>query len=114
WFDHEWGPGALPAGARGWDWFALQLSDRSELMLYRIRSAEGRATPYSSGVFVPPSGEPEPVVWSDVRFEETGQWTSPRSGARYPAGWTVALPARGLSVRIEPMLADQELVTEKS
>ena len=23
WFDHEWGPGGLPAGIAGWDWFAL-------------------------------------------------------------------------------------------
>ncbi|HEY1433732.1 MAG TPA: lipocalin-like domain-containing protein, partial [Thermoanaerobaculia bacterium] len=30
WFDHEWGPGALPAGATGWDWFALQLDDGSD------------------------------------------------------------------------------------
>jgi predicted secreted hydrolase len=34
WFDHEWGPGALPEGAVGWDWFGIQLDDRSELMLY--------------------------------------------------------------------------------
>ncbi|HLN58986.1 MAG TPA: lipocalin-like domain-containing protein, partial [Thermoanaerobaculia bacterium] len=27
WFDHEWGPGVLPEGAAGWDWFALQLDD---------------------------------------------------------------------------------------
>jgi predicted secreted hydrolase len=114
WFDHEWGPGALPEGARGWDWFAVQLADGSELMLYRIRDAGGAATPYSSGTFVPPSGSPEPVSWSDVRFEETGRWVSPRSGARYPAGWTVALMSRRLSLRIEPLVADQELVTEKS
>jgi predicted secreted hydrolase len=45
WFDHEWGPGALPEGAAGWDWFALQLSDGSELMLYRMRLSGGRASP---------------------------------------------------------------------
>ena len=114
WFDHEWGPGALPEAARGWDWFAVQLSDGSELMLYRIRDARGAATPYSSGTFVPSSGKPEPVAWSDLRFEETGHWVSPRSGARYPAGWVVVLESRRLSLKLEPLLADQELVTEKS
>ncbi|PYQ68234.1 MAG: hypothetical protein DMF54_01455 [Acidobacteria bacterium] len=47
WFDHEWGSGVLPAGAAGWDWFALQLDDGSELMLYRMRRTDGSATPFS-------------------------------------------------------------------
>jgi len=114
WFDHEWGPGALPDGAQGWDWFAVQLSDGSELMLYRIRGPDGRATPFSSGTFVPERGDPAPVRWDDVRLRETGSWTSPRTRARYPAGWEIELPSRGLSLSIQPLLADQELVTEKS
>jgi predicted secreted hydrolase len=114
WFDHEWGPGALPAGARGWDWFAVQLSDGSELMLYRLRGADGGATPFSAGTFVPASGSPQPLRWSDVRLEETGRWTSPRTGARYPAGWRIAVPSLALSLDIAPLLPDQELVTEKS
>src|SRR5262249_48665967 len=42
------------------------------------------------------------------------EWRSPRSGARYPSGWDLAVPALGLAVRVTPVLADQELVTEKS
>ncbi|MGE5277902.1 MAG: lipocalin-like domain-containing protein [Acidobacteriota bacterium] len=114
WFDHEWGPGALPSGAQGWDWFAVQLSDGSDLMLYRMRDRDGRATPFSSGTFVPERGDPAPVSWGDVRFEETGSWTSPRTKARYPAGWKIGLAPAGLSLTIQPLLADQELVTEKS
>ena len=114
WFDHEWGPGALPAGAAGWDWFALQLDDATELMLYRMRTKEGGATPFSSGVFVPASGDPVRLRWEDVRFQETGQWRSPRTGARYPSGWTIAVPRLALEARIDPLLPDQELATEKS
>jgi predicted secreted hydrolase len=114
WFDHEWGPGALPAGAQGWDWFAVQLSDGSDLMLYRMRGADGRASPFSSGTFVPERGDPAPVRWGDVRFEETGGWTSPRTNARYPAGWKIGIAPPGLSLTIAPLIADQELSTEKS
>jgi predicted secreted hydrolase len=114
WFDHEWGPGALPAEARGWDWFAVQLSDGSELMLYRIRRADGRATPFSSGTFVPSRGAPVPVGWDGVRLTETKSWTSPRTKARYPAGWEIAVDSLRLSLAIEPLVPDQELVTEKS
>jgi predicted secreted hydrolase len=114
WFDHEWGPGALPRDARGWDWFAVQLADGSELMLYRLRGEDGRATPFSAGTWVPASGKPVPLRWTDVRFEETGTWTSPRSKARYPGRWRIGIASLDLSLAIEPLLPDQELVTEKS
>ncbi|MGH9368863.1 MAG: lipocalin-like domain-containing protein [Thermoanaerobaculia bacterium] len=114
WFDHEWGPGALPAEAVGWDWFALQLSDGSELMLYRMRGAGGRATPFSSGTWIPASGPAAPVRWDEVRFAETKRWTSSKTKATYPARWEIAVPRLGLSLSVEPLLPDQELVTEKS
>ncbi len=116
WFDHEWGPGALPAGASGWDWFALQLSDGSEVMLYRIRLAGAKASPFSAGTFVPANGDgpPRPIAWSDVALEPLSTWTSARSKAVYPAAWSLAIRSLGLETRVTPLVADQELVTEKS
>jgi predicted secreted hydrolase len=114
WFDHEWGPGALPAEAAGWDWFSLQLSDGSELMLYRLRRTDGSATPSSSGTFVPAQGEPRRIAWSDIHLTPAGEWTSPRSGARYPSGWDLAVRSLALEARIRPVLPDQELVTSRS
>jgi predicted secreted hydrolase len=117
WFDHEWGPGGLPKGTAGWDWFALQLSDGSELMLYRMRSAQG-ATPFSSGTFIPATGggSPRPVqiAWKDVRLTPLTTWTSPHSKATYPATWSLAIPTLGLETTITPLLADQELSTAES
>jgi predicted secreted hydrolase len=49
-----------------------------------------------------------------VDFRETASWTSPRSGARYPAKWTIGMPSLGLTVSVTPVLPDQELVTERS
>jgi predicted secreted hydrolase len=114
WFDHEWGSGVLPTEAAGWDWFALQLDDGSELMLYRMRRSDGGATPFSSGTFVPPRGPAVPVRWTDVRLAETKFWSSPRSRARYPAAWRIAVASIGLDVEVEPLLADQELDTSAS
>jgi predicted secreted hydrolase len=114
WFDHEWGPGALPAGASGWDWFALQLADGSELMLYRMRLSGGRASPFSAGTFVPPSGPPQPIAWNDVALAPKSTWTSPRSRATYPAAWSLSVSSLKLDATITPLLSDQELITEKS
>jgi predicted secreted hydrolase len=114
WFDHEWGPGGLPAGAVGWDWFALQLDDGSDLMLYRMRLEGGKASPFSAGTFVPAAGPPRPIAWSDVTLAPLSTWTSPRSKAAYPAAWSLAVASLALETRITPLVADQELVTEKS
>jgi predicted secreted hydrolase len=114
WFDHEWGPGGLPEGVAGWDWFALQLSDGSELMLYRMRLRDGTASPFSAGTFVDAGGRAAPVRWADVSIAPRSTWTSPRSGAKYPAVWSVTVRSIGLDVTVSPLLADQELVTAKS
>jgi predicted secreted hydrolase len=114
WFDHEWGPGALPEGASGWDWFAVQLDDGSDLMLYRIRGPDGRATPYSSGTYVPASGAPVPLRWPDVRLAATGEWVSPKTRARYPSGWKIAIDPLRLDLAIHPLVRNQELTTERS
>ena len=114
WFDHEWGPGALPRNARGWDWFAVQLDDGSDLMLYRLRTETGEATPFSAGAFSPREGAPRTIRWSEVRLDETAFWKSARSGARYPSRWRIAVANLGLELEIEPQVADQELATEQS
>ncbi len=108
------GSGPLPAGAAGWDWFALQLSDGSELMLYRLRLAGGGASPFSAGTFVPAAGPPRAIAWSDVALSPRSTWTSPHSKATYPAVWSLAVKSLGLQTTISPLVADQELRTEKS
>ena len=41
----------------------------------------------------------------------TDHWTSPATGATYPAGWTVSIPGEALGIRLSPTVADQELDT---
>ena len=41
----------------------------------------------------------------------TGHWTSPRTGAAYPAGWHVEIPDRHLVIDLTPTVAGQELDT---
>ena len=38
-------------------------------------------------------------------------WTSPHTGAVYPAAWRIAVPADGLVIDLAPTVADQELDT---
>ncbi|MGE0158550.1 MAG: lipocalin-like domain-containing protein [Gemmatimonadales bacterium] len=110
WLDREWSTSALSAGQAGWDWFALQLDDGWDLMAYRLRRADGSADAFSEAVVVDPGGAATRLRFGDdVTLESTGTWTSPIDGAVYPAGWRIAIPARGWDLTVAPRVADQEL-----
>jgi predicted secreted hydrolase len=109
WMDHEFSTSALSPEQTGWDWFALQLSDTSELMVFHIRRADGSVDPFSSGTFVAPHGWPTRLGREDFVLAVTDTWRSPRSGAVYPSGWTLDVPQLDLSLRVRPYLRDQEL-----
>lgn len=109
WMDREWSTSSLGADQVGWDWFALQLSDGAEVMLYQLRRADGSADPASSGTFVAPDGSSRALSSKEFSLTGLSEWRSPRSGATYPARWRVRVPAADLDLEIRPLLADQEL-----
>jgi predicted secreted hydrolase len=110
WMDREWSTSALGTGVEGWDWFAVQLDDGRELMVYLLRRRDGSVDPFSAGTLVAADGTVLRLDAGDVRIETLAHWTSPRSGARYPARWRLSVPSAGLGLQIEPRLADQELI----
>jgi len=111
WMDHEFSTAPLEPGLQGWDWFSLQLSDGSELMLYLLRQGDGNPSPESAGTLVKADGEAVPLSREDFRLEVGGRWRSPRSGARYPSRWRLRIPSAGIDLAIEAALADQEMRT---
>jgi predicted secreted hydrolase len=108
WLDREWGSGGLGADEAGWDWFALQLADGSELMFYSLRRRDGRRDPHSAGTWVGADGAVRALKSGDVEIVVRAYWKSPRGG-RYPALWSLKVPALALTVELRPVLADQEL-----
>lgn len=109
WMDREWSTSSLGAGQIGWDWFALQLSDGTDLMLYQLRQTDGRPDPASSGSVVGPDGSSRTMALRDFSLEVLDRWQSPDSGVQYPARWRLRVPSEGLDLTVTPLLADQEL-----
>lgn len=109
WFDREWSTSALGAGQVGWDWFALQLEDGSDLMYYRLRRVDGSTDPHSAGVLVDSEGRSTRLAHDAVRLEAGREWTSPATGAVYPVSWKLSVPVLDLTLEIVPRLPDQEL-----
>jgi predicted secreted hydrolase len=110
WLDREWSSSALAANQQGWDWFALQLSDGSDLMFYNLRLTDGRQDPMSAGTWIDADGNASRIDRSDLEIVVKDRWQSP-SGGDYPAAWTLHLPKNSLHLEIVPILADQELIT---
>jgi predicted secreted hydrolase len=113
--DHEFSTGGLDPDQVGWDWFGLHLDDGSELMLYRMRRADGGATPRSSATFVDRQGDAHHVSCDGfAAIPLDARWRSPATGAAYPLDWLIRVPAHDLVLRISPHERACELATERS
>jgi len=109
WFDHEFGSGVLDEGIVGWDWFGLQLDDGRELMLFVLRDAEGVPSAASAATLVAKDGTARALKGGDFTRKPTATWKSAKSGATYPARWTIAVPSEGLELELAPLVANCEL-----
>jgi predicted secreted hydrolase len=109
WMDHQWGD-FTSFSEGGWDWFALQLDDRTELMAYYVRD-DADVQRLASGTFVEADGSYRELPADAFTIAATGSWTSPDSGGTYPMGWTLSYPERDLELTIDPILEAQELDT---
>lgn len=112
WKDHEFSTSALGEGALGWDWFGLQFDDQREMMIGQIRLADGGKDPYFGGLLVNADGSTRYLSADDFTIEATATWTSPHTGATYPAGWDIRVDigaGQPLRFSATPQIADQEL-----
>ena len=107
WFDREWATNQLAPDQAGWNWFALQLSDGTDLMLYQIRLKNGGVDPYSAGKLISNTGTATDL--DDFVLAPTEYWTSPRNQARYPIGWHLRIPKSQIDLEITTPVPEQEL-----
>jgi len=109
WFDHQWGD-FISIGGGGWDWFAVNLDDGTDLTLSLVRDADG-AYPLVYGTLVGRDGTASHLDRDAFTVTVTDRWRSPATGAEYPAGWTLAIPGQRLTIDLRPTVAAQELDT---
>jgi predicted secreted hydrolase len=109
WMDREWSTSALSPDIEGWEWFALQLDDGRDLMFYRLRRFDGTTSEFSGGSIASPGGSVRRLDAASIELSVAREWTSERTGVRYPVAWNVALPALDLELTVRPRLDDQEV-----
>ncbi len=109
WFDHQWGD-FISVGGGGWDWFAVNLDDGTDITLSLVRDADG-SFPLVYGTLVDPAGRATHLDADAFTVDVTARWTSPLTGADYPAGWRIEIPDESLVITLTPTVAAQELDT---
>jgi predicted secreted hydrolase len=113
WMDREIFTNTLAPGQVGWDWLSLQLDDGRELMLYRLRKADG-GIDYGLGTLVTAEGDVLRLGLDDWTWTPGQIWRSPRTGAEYPVRWRLTVPAAGIDVTLKARVDAQENISSHS
>ena len=113
WMDHQWGNFITLSGG-GWDWFSIQLTNNTEMMLYFIRDSTGKTISSYIGYIGPEASIVLPG--SVINVTVLSHWRSPVTGANYPSGWKLEItdPRVRAKLVLLPELKDQELVVYES
>lgn len=106
WMDREWSTSALSEDQAGWDWFALQLNDNTEIMYYQMRKNDGTPDVFSKGVLVNKDGTSQLLNKDDVILNVKDYWKSPTS-EKYPSRWRLQIPEKEIDLNIIPAIKNQ-------
>ena len=112
WLDREWASNQLGPEQVGWDWFALQLDDGRDLMVYRMRLRDGGTDPHSHGSLREKDGTVRHLAIKDFELVPGRTWRSPSTGGVYPIEWTLRVPDAGVDLKITAAQEEQELALE--
>jgi len=114
WMDHEFSTALLEPGITGWDWFSLQLSDSTEIMVFLLRTEKGGLHAASSGTYIYADGKTRPIANAEINVEVLDTWRSKQSAARYPVSWRMQIAPLSIDVKVTSNLPDQEMRTTGS
>lgn len=114
WLDCEFGQCDFSQHMCGWDWFAIQLTDNREIMVYQVYDDQHQYNGHRYLAIVEPSGQAQQFRDSEFTISPIGEWLSPWTNSRYPTHWSLEIPALKLTLRISPLVDCQELDTRGS
>lgn len=107
WMDHEFSSSQLDEGQVGWDWAALQLKDGREVMVYRMRLADGSSDPASTLTLIARDSTLASHTSEAFQWQAIDAWQSHRTQATYPNHVRITVGTESFELR--PLAMDQEL-----
>ncbi|MCQ8105871.1 carotenoid 1,2-hydratase [Methylomonas sp. SURF-2] len=104
WFDRQYGE-LYQAIQQGWQWFAIELDDNRQIMLFDFKGNDSEVE--KSGSITDANGLTTTLAAHEFQVTVLDQWISPSTGCSYPSGWEIEV--RGEKFSVQPLLKDQEL-----
>nr|WP_235855867.1 lipocalin-like domain-containing protein [Mesobaculum littorinae] len=96
WLDREWSSQPLAEDQSGWDWFSLNFDSGEKLMAFRLR---GEGAPFVSATWIAADGTPTPYGGTALRIAPLRE--AAVAGRQVPVAWSLALPEKGVDIRVE-------------
>ncbi len=120
WFDHEFFSHNLATNTKkfgagkidGWDWFAIQLNNNTEIMIYQVRHPN-RKNDYLFGTYIDTKGTLTKLSPKMFSITTLDHWKSKKTNITYPSKWKINIPSLNYNLIITPTFNDQELVFNK-
>lgn len=108
WLDRQWGRSWV-VGDNGWDWFGVQLSDGSDLIVYQVKDNTSGKVLRAEATLLRADGtqvvDKAPVFTPDIR----ALWTDPATGITYLQTWRITLPTLNYALTVSPAFPNQTI-----
>ena len=107
WLDREWSSQPLEESQTGWDWMSLHLDTGQKLMGFQVRDQSG--SNYTVGTWIEANGSATPLKPGEVALQPID--TTQVAGREVPVVWDLAVPSRGIDVRVSAFYTDSWMDT---
>ena len=105
WMDHQWADVNYNPKTN-WTWFSIQLDNNIELVCFEY--GDGKNKSYLATISYENDTQ---VSAKDVILTPTDiVWQSPVTKAKYPLSWKIEIPSKKISLEVEPLLRNQEML----
>ena len=112
WYDRQWNAGDMYSKHISWDWSAMNLSDSTELMIYRVFDQKSNQIELG-GTYINKNLSTLTLKSEDITFDPIAYWTSPKSKKIYPIKWSINIPKINLNAELTATYPNQELTVKK-
>jgi predicted secreted hydrolase len=107
WMDHQWIN--TDFSEDNWKWFSLQLEDNTELVCFLYQDSK---TKIKMATISYPDDHQEHT--SEIEFVPQGKkWKNFKTGNEYNLSWQIRIPSKNITLEVEPLLKNQEMVFGK-
>ncbi len=118
WIDHQWGE--WKKGYAGWEWFALQLNDNTEIMLYLFYDAKTGSRINSCFSIMFENGSSISFNKDEFVLQPLDYWEANQTFKQkflgclflkhyFSSGWKLKIPKFGIALTIIPVMKEQRV-----